>query len=143
MTPAYVDSFRTFMVERGVARSPERRAEFEAQTAKMIEDAYLPPTRSEFARFALDDRDNLWVGEYRYELNFHESTTWLVLGRDGRHIATVRVPSGFWLMAVAGDRIYGWTRDSLDVRYGELRQLERAHVADDADEVVAYGVERK
>lgn len=83
----------------------------------------------------LDDRGQLWVKEYEptldaiwgkgNALNIGPGGTWRVLGRDGRWLASVRLPDNLIPLDVRAGRLLAVERDELDVERVVVRTVVR------------------
>ncbi len=61
----------------------------------------------------VDDRDRIWVG--LREQPGEEDREWAAFTREGRHVGSVRLPSGFGVRAATSHKLLGVVRDDLDV----------------------------
>lgn len=109
--------------------APPDRVEAAARAMEFADE------RSQFGRVELSTTGEVWVGEHllREEMVFGRAgrptpdgtVTWSVLGRDGRWIADVTLPKGFYLMDAGSDYVAGIERDADDVEGVVVYRLRR------------------
>jgi hypothetical protein len=119
-----VDAFRTWMTGRLDGRPAEQRAAMIRQLDERLEEP-MPDRVPAYSALLLDPHGNLWVGEYRFELNLHPPERWLVFDPEGRLLTLVRMPPRFALLAVGNDHVFGRLTDELNVQYVAAFRIER------------------
>jgi hypothetical protein len=111
LTPAIDAAYRDFSRER----IAESEREDPAAAERTVADMELPETMPAYSSLIVDDRGNLWVGEYRYDLA--PARRYIVFDPEGRFITGVTVPPDFRVMTIANDHLWGRLTDDLDVQY--------------------------
>lgn len=108
------EEVRETFVETELARatSDNQRRGWAAQYARME----WPQTLPAYGRFILDAVGNLWVEEYRRP-GATNASSWNVFATNGRHIASVELPSGFTVFEIGEDYVLGTWRDEFDVEH--------------------------
>ena len=81
------------------------------QHVRLLEEA-TPATWPEFKYLQVDDRGRVWVAPYE---RGGVARRWTVLDPGGAPVATVRFPVDLDIRLIRDGRIYGVTRDTLDV----------------------------
>ncbi|MEX0891788.1 MAG: hypothetical protein WEB88_06415 [Gemmatimonadota bacterium] len=117
------DAFREayFDFQRGrMAELPEdRRQELE----RALAETEFPAARPAYSSVLTDARGNLWVGEYRIDLQPPER--WLIFEPEGRLLGTLTLPPGVRILAVADDTLWGRATGDLGVEQVVAYTLER------------------
>ena len=80
--------------------------------AKALQER-APYTWPPVVGLAVDDRDRIWVGLRGQPGD--ENWEWAAFTRDGRHVGSVRLPSGFRVQVATSDKLLGVASDELDV----------------------------
>ena len=80
--------------------------------AKALQEG-APYTWPPVVGLAVDDRDRIWVGLRGQPGD--ENWEWAAFTRDGRHVGSVRLPSGFRVQVATSDKLLGVASDELDV----------------------------
>jgi len=89
---------------------------------KFRRDMPFPELFPAFDRLLSDDLGRTWARVYAVpESETHE---WWIL-EEGRAMAHLRLPIDFELLRVAGDRLYGVTRDAMDVESVAVLHFQR------------------
>jgi hypothetical protein len=127
----------TRIVRAGVVPGPVTDADLAAHVGRVTAD--LPPERRETVRaglerlprvagrpahgpFVVADNGDIWLSDFPDPAT--QRADWTVFDADGVALARVRVPSGFRLFTIDGDRLLGVVRDELDVEYVRVYRLE-------------------
>ena len=99
-----------------------------------------PEDYPRYARLVAAPGDRVWVMAYpslkdpvmrwvlvnpQYSLRLDEGALWRVVNSDGRAIAELRTPPGFFLLEVGDDHVLGLHKDDLERESVRLYRLER------------------
>jgi hypothetical protein len=122
--PQHVAAFRDWMISRLDGRPAAQRSELIRSLDERLADP-LPGRVPAFSTLLLDPHGNVWVGEYRFELNLHPPDRWVVFDADGRIVSVVRTPPDFTVLAVGRDHVFGRATDELNVHYVVGWRIER------------------
>ncbi len=118
-------AFRDWMLGRLDGLPPDRRAALAREFEETLAQRHLPENVPAYSTFLPDRAGNLWVAEYRFELNLHPPDRWVVFDPEGRFVSTVTLPPDFTLLAVTEDRVYGRWTDEMDVQYVAAYAFEK------------------
>lgn len=84
-----------------------------------MERAFLeiefPDTMPAYADLQLSRSAQLWIAEVRPPAA--GVTLWSVVDREGRWLCGVEVPTGFEVLQIDDDRVFGVWKDGLDVEH--------------------------
>jgi hypothetical protein len=119
LTPEVAAAYRAFLRERAVNAPADQRAALE----RTISDMQLPETMPAFSSIVVDADGNVWVGEYRYDLD--PAQQFLVFDTEGRFTGRATVPRSLRVMAIHDGRVWGRTTDELGVEYVVAYELEQ------------------
>jgi hypothetical protein len=127
----------TRIVRTGVVPAAVTDADLEAHISRVVAD--MPPDRAAGVRGGLEgmlrvprkpahgplvisDGGEFWLSDFPDPAT--QRADWTVFDADGVAQARVRLPAGFRLFGVEGDRLYGVARDELDVEYVRVYRVD-------------------
>lgn len=132
-----LDGGLTRIVRTGVTPGPVTDADLAAHITRVTAD--MAPDQQAVVRGGLEamprvasrpahgplvvaDNGDIWLSDFPDPATQHAD--WTVFDADGVAVARVRLPEGFRLFAVEGDRLVGVARDALDVEYVRVYRLD-------------------
>lgn len=93
------------------------------ETEQILAEAPFPETSPLFGDMAVDPDGNVWV--QAHPRPGQETTPWAVLGRDGRILGEIALPSALKVYEVGRDYVLALRHDDLDVEHVELYAVTR------------------
>ncbi len=90
---------------------------------RVLDAVPFPETRPPYERVMVARTGHIWVAEGASGSDATEGSPWTVLDPDGRIVAMVRTPSGFYPFEIGRDYVLGRARDELDVESVRLYGL--------------------
>jgi len=123
VTDELVRRFREASLER-VPREEERR-----RLESVLDEVPIPETVPAFGpayyrgspNVRVDELGNLWVLEYRWQLD--EATSWSVFDEDGLAVAKLTLPAGYQPLHIGRDHMVLLTHDELDVESVQAHRI--------------------
>jgi hypothetical protein len=88
-----------------------------------LERMPVPADPPAFDRLLLDGDGGIWLRRFRSDDDSSVAPVWDVLGAGGRYLGALTTPPGLEVFSIAGDRLAGVSRDSLDVEHVDVHRI--------------------
>ena len=96
----------------------------EAEIQERLDAVTIPSTMPHFSELQVAPDGTIWLAAYQ-AFRDEPTTTWTVIGPDGRLLSEIDLPPDFTIHEIGNEDLLGVWTDEFDVQYVRRYQLRR------------------